>query len=152
MADRIDVICDLLLGAAYADDQFHDREKRLIRGLIGDLVGGDLPAAVDAQIEGFDPAAFDVGARARAFASDPEANHRMLLELIAAVHEADDEFDFREDDYLRAVAEAIGADPSVVASMSLEYEVEELKAELPVLRASPPPVPQPGGAIDIDFD
>lgn len=150
MLDRIDTICALLLGAAYADDHFHEREKQMIRELLSDLVDGDLPESVEARIEGFIPEGFDAAETAREFAKDPDANHRALLELIAAVHEADDEYDFKEDDYVRTVAEALGADAS---RLVLDYETEDLKQDLGKLRPSPPPIP--GAAeetVDIDID
>jgi len=150
MRDRIDVITDILLGAAYADSHLHDRERRTIRELLGKLLDGDeLPDDVDARIESFDPDAFDVAARAAEFAGEDDDNKRKLLELVAAVHDADEEIDLDEDDYVRAVAEAIELDDSALSGLVLEYEVEQLQDGLRALRASPPPIP---GTEEVDVD
>jgi uncharacterized tellurite resistance protein B-like protein len=142
MDNRIESISDLLLGAAYADDHFQQSEKAAIRELLGKLLHGDVPAEFEARIDGFDPKAFDVAATASAFASDSDDDKYKLLELIAAVHAADDEFDFAEDEYVRVVAEALGMGGDQLARVTLEFEVEELAAGLNSLSKPPPP---PGG-------
>jgi uncharacterized tellurite resistance protein B-like protein len=140
MRDRIDTICNLLLGAAYADDFFHDKEKEAIRELLAKLIDGEVPGELEERIESFDAAGFDVAAAAAEFADDSDDDKYKLLELIAVVHEADDEFDFAEDDYVRAVAEAVGLGAGGLTKFTLEYEVEELKEDLGQLR-TPPPIP-----------
>ncbi len=140
MRDRIDTICNLLLGAAYADDFFHEKEKEAIRELLAKLIDGELPGELDQRIESFDAEGFDLAAATAEFVDDSDDDKYKLLELIAVVHEADDEFDFAEDDYVRAVAEAVGLGASGLTKFTLEYEVEELKEELGQLR-TPPPVP-----------
>lgn len=141
MQDRIDAICELLLGAAYADDFFHEKEKETIVELLGKLLDDELPAELVARIEGFERDSFDLKAQASAFVDDADDDKYKLLELIAAVHAADDEFDFAEDDYVREVAEAIGLAPEGLTRFTLEFEVEELKPSLESLRNAPPPVP-----------
>lgn len=140
MQDRIDTICELLLGAAYADDFFHESEKKTINELLGKLLDGDLPAELKERIEIFDPAAFDLESQASQFAEDSEDDKYKLLELIAAVHAADDEFDFAEDEYVRKVASALGLAQEGLTRFTLDFEIEELKTELGKLR-TPPPVP-----------
>ena len=141
MQDRIDAICELLLGAAYADDFFHESEKKTINELLLKLMDGELPDELKARIEEFDPAAFEIEAQASQIADDSDDDKYKLLELIAAVHAADDEFDFAEDEYVRDVAKALGLAPEGLTRFTLEFEVEELKAELSNLRSGPPPVP-----------
>ena len=58
----------------------------------------------------FAPDKFDLKASAAAFKGDSEDDRKKLLYLVAAVNEADDEIDFAEDDYLRALAQ--GARPA----------------------------------------
>ena len=141
MTDRIESITDILLGAAYADDHFHESEKAAIRELLGKLLGGDLPAELAERIEGFDPAGFDVAAVAGQFAGDSDDDKYKLLELIAAVHGADDEFDFAEDEYVHQVATSVGLADGQLSRFTLEFEVEELAEGLQSLRSVPPPPP-----------
>jgi uncharacterized tellurite resistance protein B-like protein len=141
MSDRIDEITELLLGAAYADDQFLDSEKKAISELLGKLLKGDVPDEINAKIESFDPKGFDVAKVAAAFADDDDDDKYKLLELIAVVHDADDEYDFAEDDYVRDVAKAVGLDDEQLKRFTIEVEIEDLSEDLDKLRKSPPPAP-----------
>lgn len=141
MQDRIEDICDLLLGAAYADEVFHEKEAATLIELLGKLLDGEVSAGLRARIEYFDPTGFDASAQARLFADDSEEDKINLLELIAAIHAADDEFDFAEDAYLRQVAEGLGLSAEQLARFTLDVEVEELKEDLSKLRQGPPPIP-----------
>jgi uncharacterized tellurite resistance protein B-like protein len=150
MRDRINAICELMLGAAYADDHFHDREKQAIRKLLGELVEGDeLPPAVIQRIETFDPTAFDPAKQADEFASDSTEDKRKLIDLVAAVHDADEVLDLAEDAYLRKVASALGLPDDSLGGTTLEYEIEDLRKHLDALRAGPPPVP---GTAEVTVD
>jgi uncharacterized tellurite resistance protein B-like protein len=139
--DRIFVICDLLLGAAYADDKFEDAERSRVKEIVGQLLDcdGDLPEDVRSHIEGFDSTSFDVAAAAEDFKSDEPMSKRRLLELVSLVADADDVTDLAEDDYLRALAGHLDAD-SEIEGLALEYEVEDLRDHLKALR--PPPIPK----------
>src|SRR5947207_6526928 len=97
--DRILPLCDLLLGAAYADKELREQEKEEVRGLIQDLAG-ELPPQVDARIESFDPKKFVLATAARPFRTDSEDDRRKILVLVSAVNEADEEIDIAEDEYL----------------------------------------------------
>ena len=69
--DRTLAICDLLLGAAHADEHFHDEERETVRELLSDLHGGEtLPAELEKRIEVFTPAGFDVASVAAPFRGD----------------------------------------------------------------------------------
>ncbi len=140
MSDRINVICDLLLGAAYADDHFHDSERKAINELLGKLIDGDLPADLTKRIETFDAGSFDVATSADTFKGDSNDDKYKILELIAVVHDADDEYDFAEDEYMRAVATAMGMEGDAMSKFTLDIEIEELKDDLDKLR-TPPPTP-----------
>ena len=141
MRDRINSICEILLAAAYADEFFHEKEKEVIGELLGKLLDGDLPAELRELIDTFEPSSFDLGSRVAEFADDTEDDKYKLLEFIAAVHEADDEFDFAEDDFVRDVVDKLGFGDDALTRFTLEFEVEELKEDLSHLRAVPPPVP-----------
>ena len=142
MTDRILHIVDLLMGAAHADHELRAGETAAVRELVAELLGVErLPAEVEARIRGFDPAGFRLVEAAAAFRSDPASEQRRLVELVAAVHDADDEIDLAEDDYLRALARALGLADGAVADLQLEYEIEDLRDHLRRLR-QPPPIPR----------
>jgi uncharacterized membrane protein YebE (DUF533 family) len=142
LPDRIEPLCDLLMGAAYADDRLEDRERDEVRGLLEDL-GGPLSAALDKRIADFDPKKFDVKKVAAAFKDDPEDDRKRVMFLVAAVHEADDEIDFAEDDYLRALAKALGLPDSALEGMTVDIESDELQDTFDKVKKGPPAPPPP---------
>ena len=150
-ADRILPLCDLLLGAAYADKELKDQEKDEVRSLLEGL-GGELPPEVEQKIVQFDPGKFDVKEAAAAFKGDSEEERKKLLYLVAAVNEADDEIDFAEDDYLRALADALSLPKSALEGLTVEIETEELKETFQKVRKGPPPIPKKAGSVDVDID
>ncbi|MCS6797507.1 MAG: TerB family tellurite resistance protein [Myxococcota bacterium] len=134
-SERLLALTDLLLGAAHADGTRTGAEERTVRRLLGQLVGAEgLPAEVDARLRSFSPQGFDVVRAAAPFASDPRERRRKLLELVAAVRDADDEIDLAEDDYLRQVARAVGLEQADWADLALDYQVEELRDAFESLR------------------
>jgi uncharacterized tellurite resistance protein B-like protein len=109
MKDRLPLVADLLMEAAHADNRLEGEEKEAVKGLLaGILEVPTLPMDLAFRIDEFDAKAFDRGAATKAFAGDPPELKKRLLELIAAVHAADGEIDFAEDDHLRAVGAALG--------------------------------------------
>jgi uncharacterized tellurite resistance protein B-like protein len=111
MKDRILAVADLLMGAAYADSKLAGEEKAAVRRLLREVLGApSLPIDLDFHIDEFKPETLDVGDLGAQFASDTPAVKRRLLELLAAVHAADSEHDFVEDEYLQRVGAAIGLD------------------------------------------
>ena len=151
-ADRILPLCELLLGAAYADKELKDQEKDEVRSLLEGLAG-DLPTEVELKISSFDPASFDLKASAAPFKGDGEEDRKKLLYLVAAVNEADDEIDFAEDDYLRDLAAALDLPKSALEGLTVEVETEELKETFKAVRKGPPPPPIPKSAsVDVDMD
>ena len=153
LADRIVPLCDLLLGAAYADKQFKDREREEVTGMLSDLAG-ELTPALDEQIKNFDPATFDLDKTAAAFATDDEDERRRLLFLVAAINDADDEVDFAEDEYLRKLAAALKLPASALAGLVIDVEVEELKDKFAKVTRTPPPPPgaKKASSDDVDID
>jgi len=157
---RAFAICDLLLGAAHADSHFHDRERQRVRELVAELAGkSGLPPELDERIGAFRTATFDLERSAAAFRGDAIEEKRKLIRLVAAIHDADEELDLAEDDYLRALAAALGLPDSELTGLALELEVEELRDSYARLRAMPPPIPGAGraasagnGAVDVDLD
>ncbi len=151
MQDRIFPLSELLLGAAYADKELKDQEKEEVKQLLEGLAG-ELSPDVAAAIASFDPDKFDLKSSASAFKSDSEEDRKKVLYLVAAVNEADDEIDFDEDDYLRAVAEALDLPKSALEGLTVEIEEEELKESFEKVRKGPPPVPTSAKAKDVEVD
>ena len=142
MKDRILEIADLLMGAAHADDELRQEEATMVRGLLARLLEVDeLPANVGARVKEFDPEKFDLTMTASQFAADATTEKRKLLELVASVHEADDELDLAEDEYLGSLARALGLAEDEFDDLELDYEVEDLRDHLSALR-KPPPLPK----------
>lgn len=137
--DRIMVLTDLLLGAVHADGNAEGSEEAAVRKLLRDLHGAALPDAVDARIKGFDAKTFDLAAAARDFVADATVKKRRLLELVAAVRDADDVIDLAEDDYMVRLATALGMQKSEYADLTLE--IEELREAFEDVR-KPPPFPK----------
>jgi uncharacterized membrane protein YebE (DUF533 family) len=151
-ADRILPLCELLLGAAFADKELKDQEKDEVRSLLEGL-GGELSTEVELKISQFDPSKFDLKASAAPFKGDSEDDRKKLLYLVAAVNEADDEIDFAEDDYLRDLAAALGLPKSALDGLTVEVETEELKETFKQVRKGPPPPPVPKSqSVDVDMD
>ena len=155
LTDRIAPLCDLLLGAAYADEDFKEREREEVRDMLVDLSGTKLTPELEDQIAKFDPKAFDLLKTAGAFLSDSEEERRRLLFLVAAVNDADDEVDFAEDEYLRDLASALFLPADALKGMVIEMEVEEQREVFQKIRKGPPP-PPPGAkkpaSVDVDLD
>jgi uncharacterized membrane protein YebE (DUF533 family) len=152
LPDRLAPICDLLLGAAYADEVFKDREREEVRGMLEDLSGGKLTSELESQIAKFDPKKFDLAKTAAAFKSDSADDKRRLLFLVAAINEADDEIDFAEDQYLRDLCKALQLPDSALEGLTIDIEVEEMRDEFEKVRRGPPPTPGKGGSVDVDLD
>ena len=140
-SDRIYPLCELLLGAAYADDELHDREKTEIRALMTELTG-EQRVEVEACIAAFEPERFDMEATARNFRDDPEADRRRLLRLVSTVSEADDVLDLAENEYLRALAAALALPPSALEGLTIDVDFEEIKDTFEAVRKGPPPTPR----------
>lgn len=153
LSDRIGPLCDLLLGAAYADEQFKDNEREEVKGMLADLTGGTLPPEVEKQIASFDPKQFDLLKVAGAFASDSEDDRRKILFLVAAVNDADEEVDFSEDEYLRDLAGALFLPADALNGLVVDVEVEELRETFEKVRKGPPPPPKKKAeSVDVDMD
>jgi uncharacterized tellurite resistance protein B-like protein len=143
--DRIMVVTDLLLGAVYADDKLEGQEEVAVRKLLGELMAGKpLPADVDKRIKTFPAGSFDLDKTAKDFVKDPPIKKRKLLELVAAVRDADDEIDLQEDEYMQKLAKALGMKKEEYADLVLDYDVEDLKASFEEIRkvSAPPPPPK----------
>jgi len=139
-SDRIFPLCELLLGAAHADNELHARETVEIRALLIE-VAGELRVEVEACIASFEPDKFDMSSVTGIFADDSEEERRKLLLLVSTVIEADDQIDFAENEYLRALASALRLPASALDGLVLDIDIEEVKETLETVRKGPPPIP-----------
>jgi uncharacterized tellurite resistance protein B-like protein len=140
LSDRISPLCDLLLGAAYADKQFKDRERQEVREMLVEELGASLTSDLEAQIDAFEVSGFELETCAAEFADDPEEDRVRLLGLVAAINDVDDEVDFAEDEYLRKLAKALKLPDSALKGLTVDVEVEELRTTFEKVR-KPPPLP-----------
>ena len=138
--DRIFPLCELLLGAAYADNQLDPAETREIRALLVELAG-ELRVEVEACIASFEPEKFSIDSVIGVFKNDPEDERRRLLLLVSTVIEADDQIDLAENDYLRSLATALTLPKAALEGLAIDVEVEEVKETFHKVRKGPPPVP-----------
>jgi uncharacterized tellurite resistance protein B-like protein len=152
ISDRILPLCELLLGAAYADKELKDQEKDKVRELLEEL-STDLPTEVEMKLASFDPKGWDMKEAAHAFSGDSEDDRKKVLQLVAAVNESDDELDIAEDEYLRSLGEALGLPKAALEGMTVEVETEELKPMFEKVRKGPPPPPKAKEkSVDVDMD
>ena len=153
MKDRIETVADLLMGAAYADQHLAGAERLAVKQLLRNLLGGEaLPMDLDFRIDEFDGATFDLQATADVFANDTPAVKRNLLELVAAIHAADQEFDIAEDEFVHRLGEALGLPHSaykdmiisVIHEVDLAEGLDEVRFAAEDAEARPPMPPPPG--------
>lgn len=140
-ADRIFPLCELLLGAAYADGELRPSEKTEIRALLIELAG-EQRVEVEACIASFEPEKFEPASVAGFFQDDSEEDRRKLLLLVATVIDADDEIDLAENDYMREVASLLGLPASALDGLVADIEVEEVQESFAAIRKGPPPLPK----------
>jgi uncharacterized tellurite resistance protein B-like protein len=153
MEDRIEAVCDLLMGAAYADKELHDKEKQVVTDYLGSLLpDGELTEEIEERIANFSPEGFKLGDVLSQFSDDSEEDRKKLLEVVAAVHSADEEYDLDEDDFITMVAAGLLLSDEDAKKHLLDYEVESLKEYMAKLRPSPPPVPGAAAASEDSED
>ena len=141
------------MGAAYADQNLAGDERASVKDLLCNVLQTEtLPMDLDFHIEEFSPNAFDLKQAAAAFLNDGAETKRRLLELVAAVHAADHEFDLAEDEYLHRLGEALGLPHSAYKDMIVSVVEEvDLGNDLQQVRfaeedaAARPPMPPPPG-------
>lgn len=136
--DRIFPLCELLLGAAYADSQLHKLEMIEVRSLLTELAG-ELRVEVEACIASFEPDKFDMKTTAGFFRGDSEEDRQKLLLLASTVIEADDEIDLAENEYLCELASALALPDSALKGLTVDIEIEEVKSTFTRMQTSPGP-------------
>lgn len=108
--EQLKSLSQLLLAAAWADNELHGLETDAIDRILKQLVHpGLLPEQVTQYIESFDPAGFDIAQAVATLGLEDVEQRRAVLGLIATVIDSDFTYDFQEGDYLKQVAAALGA-------------------------------------------
>jgi uncharacterized tellurite resistance protein B-like protein len=143
MSTRNELIADLLMGAAHADKSFDGREYEVVKKLLANVMSVTaIPEEMLQRLEGFDPTGFDPAAAAKSLSLEDDDDKRRLMELVAAVTEADEELDLDEHEYLETVAGALELPRNTYSDLSFEVlSVDNLKAAGEKL-IKPPPIPQ----------
>ncbi len=141
MSMRNELIADLLMGAAFADNRLDGREYAAVKKLLAEVVDAEeLPADMEARLKAFNNKTFDPAGAAKSLMLTEDTEKRKLIELIAAVTEADEVLDFDEDAYLKQVAEALEMPKEAYADLSIEIlSVENLQDAGSKLLEPPPP-------------
>ncbi len=130
LPDRLPLVADLLMDAAFADDHLEGEEKMAVKRLLREILDVQtLPMDLDFRIDEFDPKRFDRAKTLAAFARDPKPVKKRLCELVAAVHASDGEIDFAEDAQLRAVGEGLGLPAEEFQELVVDI-VEEVDLDL----------------------
>ena len=124
--ERIFPLCELLLGAAYADRDLHKLETIEVRSLLTELAG-ERSIEVEACIGSFEPDRFDMKTTAALFRDDSEEDRRKLLILVSTVIEADDELDLAENEYLCQLASALALPASALVGLAVDVEIEDVR-------------------------
>ena len=139
MTKRVDLIADLLMGAAHADRELDGKELETVKKLLQKVIKRSrLPDWLQWRVEDFKPAHLDIPEAVGKLGLKTDDEKHKLLEMIVAVHESDDTWDLDEDAYLRQVAAALGLEGDAYDDITVaELEIESI-AKLVV----PPPLPK----------
>lgn len=125
MKDHVETITDLLMGAAFADKRLEGDEVSKIRDLLCKLLGTtSIPENLADRMKGFNPAKFDAGAAATQLRTDLGEDAAQVIDMIAAVHDADEEFDMGEDAYIRKVGSGLGLSDEQLKAHTIQLEVD----------------------------
>jgi uncharacterized tellurite resistance protein B-like protein len=132
------------MGAAFADRRLDGREVAAVKKLLAQAMNAStIPPAMEEHIKNFDPRTFNPAQTVAELEIGGDEEKRKLIELIAAVNDADEELDLDEDAYLKTVAKALGLPEDSYQDLSLEIlSVETVKAAGEALLAPPPAPPK----------
>ena len=123
--DKLVQIGRLLVGAAFADGDYHDLEEEKIVSILGDFIHDEATAGrVAGKVDQFDAESFEVGEAVAELGDLNETDTNLVLSMVGEVIDADFTYDFSESDYMKEVADALGADPDSYADETVEL-VEE---------------------------
>lgn len=126
--DELLHVTDLLLATANADGQYAGSEVDIILDILESLVASDLPPAIRERLKNFKPESFDVAQTCAALDFD-DTQRNALFSLISRVIEADMVVDFDESEFLKSVADHLGATPKEIDAHLVKF-----------IELSPPPM------------
>ncbi|MCP4676307.1 MAG: TerB family tellurite resistance protein [Deltaproteobacteria bacterium] len=142
MTTKNETIADILMGAAYADNELDGREYETVKELLAKVMNLDtIPEEMESRIGGFDPTSFDLTSAAKSLGLDNDDEKRHLVELIAAVADADEILDFAESDYLADVATALELPRQTYTDLTVEILSVENLQDVGKKLITPPPIP-----------
>ena len=108
----------LLMGAAYADDEFHGLERDAIQNVLGDFTDDtETRDAVIRRMADVDASTVDVEDAAEGLDIQGVEKRQEIFKCLTKVTDADFTLDFAESDFVQAVANALGASPHEYAGM-----------------------------------
>lgn len=117
---RIERIADLLMGAAHADRQLDGRELDTVKRILRELTkSSTLAPALERRLERFRPGKLNVAEICARLELETDEEKRHLLELVAAVQDADEVWDLDEDAYLHRVAKALDAPDALLQGLAV---------------------------------
>lgn len=109
VANRIGVLTNLFLGAAFVDACFSQRERAYVTRLICDLLcTTELPTELAEHIERFDANVFSLEAAAAEFLREPPMSKRRLMELVTYVTKAEGHQSSEGFEYVLQLGELLG--------------------------------------------
>ncbi len=142
MTTQIELIADLLMGAAYADNHLDGREYEVVKKLLATAMKLDtIPKNLEQRIKSFDSSAFDPVVTAKSLDLTDDEQKRGLIQLVSAVTDADDVLDLDENAYIELVAETLEMPRASYSDLTVEIlSVESLQAAGKKV-TKPPPIP-----------
>lgn len=157
LAERINIVTDILLAALHADKAMSGQEAKAARKLLADLLlttPDALPGSLESHIADFQIDSFDLQGAAEEFLRDPPMKRRRLMELVVAMANADGVLDLKDDEFTRELGQALGMAIDEYADLVLDYEISDLRdsfrdllkstapSERPADSSVPPPIPK----------
>lgn len=116
--DSVRPVADLMMGAAHADAQVSDEDRKTVHGLLCQLLGRDtLPGELEQYLGSFDPERFDLRSTAESFQQRSRTSDRRMLELVRKVCDADHTVDLQEADYMLGLVIALSMQPDDYADL-----------------------------------
>jgi putative colanic acid biosynthesis UDP-glucose lipid carrier transferase len=104
-------ITRVLLAAAAADGQICNREQRMLRRLLGQMLETpDIPDWLESEIEAFDPSNFEIEESCSLLRDIPREQRRHVLESVRAICDANNAFDLEEEKFLIGLVYALAMD------------------------------------------
>jgi uncharacterized tellurite resistance protein B-like protein len=115
----------ILLGAGYADGEFHDLEREEIQRILSNFIhDAGLASRVIGELNDFDPDDFDVEEAVEALGELRQEDKQAIMSMLSGVTDADFTHDFAESAYVDRVAGLIGMNPEDYNEYTVEL-IEE---------------------------